>query len=415
VCPVGSSRNPDTGRCVKDKVVKQKKTATVKAKVTATVKAKKATNAKVTAKKATNAKVTAKAKVAIICSANEEISLKTGKCIKRCPVGSSRNPDTGRCVKDKVAKPAKVAKTRKVARVPTPQQSPVARVPTPHQSPVARIPTPYQSPVARIPTPPPATTVYMNPAQQPKSPSSSSSISPVIPMHNNKPKVQVPWYLDDVEEDKEIVIDKEMRKYLKSDKPDLTTPAELKEYIKEKIRELKNNVITQDEPDFTVYLTGDDGMHMDADDVYHMSTDDFIECLEHEKSPYHADYTIAKKYKEKSIKKLLDRVKFYLLVQEGVLTEHVNDEFTLKESLQHLTTEYEMTISPRMAHYIKFFLETGGKEDDSGDDDEEERSAHHSYVSGEYSGDSYGLIGSKNVAPYRRTGRNGRNRTSSSW
>jgi len=147
-----------------------------------------------------------------------------------------------------------------------------------------------------------------------------------------------------------------------------------------------------------------------------MSTDDFIECLEDEQSPYHADYTIAKKYKKKSIKKLLDRVKFYLIVNEGVLIKHVDDEFTLKKSLQHLTTEYDMTISPRMAHYIKFFLEREGKKDDSGDDDEEERSvSNHSYISGEYSGDSYGLVGSKNVAPYRRTGRNGKNRSSSPW
>jgi hypothetical protein len=405
VCPIGSTRNPATGRCVKDRVVKQKKTATVK-KANATKAKVTATKAKVTA---TNAKVTAKAKAKVAtkatnCSADEEISLKTGKCVKKCHVGSSRNPATGRCVKDKVDKPAKVAKTRKVARVPTP----------------VRVPTPYQSPVARVPTPP-ENVSYMNPTNLPKSPSfssssSSSSLSPVIPMHNNKPKIQVPWYIDDVKEKKEIVIDKEMRKYLKEKQPNLTTPEELKEYIKGEIREFKNSVVTQDEPDFTVYLTGDDGMHMDADDVYHMSTDDFIKCLEHEKSPYYADYTIAKKYKKNSIKKLLDRIKFYLLVQEGLLIEHVNNGFTLKESLQHLTTEYDMTISPRMAHYVKFFLERGNKKDDSGDDDEEERSvSNNSYMSGEYSGDSYGLVGSKNVAPYRRTGRNGKNRSSSPW
>ena len=381
ICPIGSTRNPATGRCVKNKTAKVATKATTKA------------TTKKVATKATTKKVATKD-----CLADEEISLKTGKCVKKCPAGSSRNPATGRCVKDKVAKPAK---TEKKARV------------------IARVPTPYQSPHVRVPTPPPATVVYMNPENLPKSvsSSSSSSLSPIIPMHH-KAKVQVPLDIDDVVEiDKEIVIDAGMRKYLKEDQPDLTTPEEMKEYIKEKIKEFKNNVITEDESDFADYLTGP--MRMDADNVYHMTTDDFIERLEHQDSPYHADYVIAKKYKMKSIKKLLDRVKFYLIVSEGLLNEHANDDFTLKESLQHLTTEYEMTISPRMAHYIKFFLERGNKKEGSNDDDdEEERSvSNDSYMSGEYSGDSYGLVGSKNVAPYKRSGRNKgyKKRTSSSW
>ena len=388
ICPIGSARNPATGRCVKNKTAKVATKAATK---------KVATKA---ATKATTKKVATKD-----CLADEEISLKTGKCVKKCPAGSSRNPATGRCVKDKVAKPAK---TEKKARV-------IARVPTPYQSPQVRVPTPYQSPQVRVPTPPPATVFYMNPENLPK-PSSSSSLSPIIPMHN-KAKVQVPLDIDDVVEiDKEIVIDAEMRKYLKEEQPNLTTPEEMKEYIKEKLREFKNNVITEDESDFADYLT--EPMQMDANDICHMTTDDFIKCLEHQDSPYHADYVIAKKYKKKSIKKLLDRVKFYLIVSEGLLIEHVNDEFTLKESLQHLTTEYGMTISPRMAHYVKFFLERGNKKEASNDDDEEERAvSNDSYMSGEYSGDSYGLVGSKNVAPYKKSGRNKgyKKRTSSSW
>ena len=82
-CGPTMMRNPDTGRCIN---IDKKKASTKKATTKQTKKG---------------------------CLENEEISAKTGNCVKKCGPAMMRNPDTGRCIKmDKKRQTIKKSKTK---------------------------------------------------------------------------------------------------------------------------------------------------------------------------------------------------------------------------------------------------------------------------------------------------------------
>jgi len=333
---------------------------------------------------------------------------RNGNCVLRCPQGSTRNEITLRCNKDKKDTKPSAAKTKKMNPV---RVSP-ARVSPAHVSPFRVSPTPFiQFAPPRNYTPAHFSPVHVSPIHISPDRVSPAHVSPahVSPAHVS-PKAFNDFYtMDDDKVKNDIVIDKQMRDYLM--KNHYTNEDDMKAYIKDVLTDFKYNKLSKDEFDFVDHLRA---YQIETEDIYKMTPEDLIQSLESNGDQFASDYVVIRKYKMPAIKKLLDRIKFFVMRDDGVISEYAMKGMKMKKILETITKEFKITVSPSMAHYIKHAIKVSKQKSDGSYNEDDYQSKDS------YSGKSYGLVGKQNKKPYVYTGRRGvgrfgNNMSSESW
>jgi hypothetical protein len=340
---------------------------------------------------------------------------RNGNCVLRCPQGSTRNEITLRCNKDKKDTKPRAAKTKKMnpVHVSPARVSPFRVSPTPFiQFAPPRDYTPaHFSPVHVSPihiSPDRVSPAHVSPAHVSPAHVSPAHISPT--QAHVSPKAFNDFYtMDDDKVKNDIVIDKQMRDYLM--KNHYTNEDDMKAYIKDVLTDFKYNKLSKDEIDFVDHLRA---YQIETEDIYKMTPEDLIQSLESNGDQFASDYVVIRKYKMPAIKKLLDRIKFFVMRDDGVISEYAMKGMKMKKILETITKEFKITVSPSMAHYIKHAIKASKQKSDGSYNEDDYQSKDS------YSGKSYGLVGKQNKKPYVYTGRRGvgrfgNNMSSESW
>ena len=327
------------------------------------------------------------------CPPGKERSIKSGNCVKKCNADQERNVKTGRCIKRKGAETKKNLKASSSSPFSLPR------------APAYVSPSFLSSSSSSLLAPPPL------PLKSPSLPQAFPSPKEKIltPIQSEEIDVPIPK--------NKIVIDAAIRKYL-NNSMNLDNDNDMKDYIDATLRTFKRDVLSNTNDVFYSYLT--DNMGMDEEAIYAITVEDFLKSLEDASSPFQSDYVIIRKYKMHTVRKLLDRVKFSAMIDNGVFVE-LGSDLTLEELFKKLTTDFNMTVSPGMANYLKNMIRSNNNANDSNESGYSYRSdAEPEYNSADkYSEESYGMVGSPNRNPGQDNGRRKGNRgvqsTSSSW
>jgi hypothetical protein len=142
------------------------------------------------------------------CDLDKEDRLKSGRCVKKCPDGSTRHETTERCrknqtmdIKSRTSKSKSKSKSKsppkKKSRCANGYRRNKAGDCIPNGKPIARVPTPVKQPSPLLASSSETTTVPMNRTPSPLLASSSETTT--VPM-NRTPSIKKPdsWDIDDV-------------------------------------------------------------------------------------------------------------------------------------------------------------------------------------------------------------------------